>query len=373
MTDSTLGYEYEEINWTTPRSFDNPYEQFLLTQSSMASMNHNTPGPNYTTSSDSHEEESLEDIASGFENLNIGSESREATDTDGDSVESGGLITTMEHQAPSAYTNFPAANTIKSEDSELSTGSFHSIVHMQAKLTQYGNGQNGSSAQSAGDATSSSQRGSGPGGYRYGPCHQSERGGQGRDERGYEDKKNPKKRKREPPVRRGQRYACPYFKRSPLLYSDQSACTGPGFGTIHRLKYALAAEVASRLLTMDREHLYRDHVIFPCPRCAIIFTADSNRVLHLAREERFLRMDRSAVSYDHGMSKDQETQLRQRTIASQSDVEKWNVVNKILFPEEDTEHFPAPCEFFDAIHHFRYFRTNKVQIMTTITPSIKLS
>ena len=33
------------------------------------------------------------------------------------------------------------------------------------------------------------------------------------------------------------RYACPYFKRNPQKYGGRSACSGPGWESVHRVKY----------------------------------------------------------------------------------------------------------------------------------------
>ncbi len=34
---------------------------------------------------------------------------------------------------------------------------------------------------------------------------------------------------------------CPFFKRDPLRHSKHRSCTGPGWTTVHRVKYALSA------------------------------------------------------------------------------------------------------------------------------------
>ena len=33
------------------------------------------------------------------------------------------------------------------------------------------------------------------------------------------------------------RYACPFFKRNPQEYGNRSACSGPGWESVHRVKY----------------------------------------------------------------------------------------------------------------------------------------
>ena len=50
--------------------------------------------------------------------------------------------------------------------------------------------------------------------------------------------RDPKRPKPDSPVFSGQRrFACPFFKRNPARHHEVRSCLGPGFKTIHRLKY----------------------------------------------------------------------------------------------------------------------------------------
>lgn len=55
------------------------------------------------------------------------------------------------------------------------------------------------------------------------------------DENG-EGKRGSKRSRTETPLAR--KFACPFFKNNPSNYKDKQACTGPGWITISRLKYA---------------------------------------------------------------------------------------------------------------------------------------
>lgn len=41
-----------------------------------------------------------------------------------------------------------------------------------------------------------------------------------------------------PEVRLGRKFACPYFKREPRKHRKHRSCVGPGWTTVHRVKYA---------------------------------------------------------------------------------------------------------------------------------------
>jgi hypothetical protein len=263
-TDTTPGCEYEECYSTTPRSFSDPYEQYLLAQSSMASESHNAPGSNYTTTTDNHEEAHFDDMTNRLKNMKLEKENYrpDVVDTDpvvddtlsSDDVRKSEEFATAEHSAlwssdgnknglngiPDDQSVSPALATIKQEDLGSCMVPCHPFVMMQAKITQCSNQQDGNSSQSTSgshiEGSTSNQGAHFLNGSNGLPSNHGDQKGQGQDDD--EDKKRSRKRKRGPAAVDRQKFACPYFKRSPAEHSKQGACTGPGFISIHRLKYA---------------------------------------------------------------------------------------------------------------------------------------
>jgi hypothetical protein len=65
-----------------------------------------------------------------------------------------------------------------------------------------------------------------------------------------ENDENDGKRQRHPttmdPAAGRPRFACPYFKRSPMAVAKIRSCSGPGWNSIHRVKYAFSSGFAAR-------------------------------------------------------------------------------------------------------------------------------
>lgn len=68
---------------------------------------------------------------------------------------------------------------------------------------------------------------------------------------------------------RQNRFACPFYKHDRRFYANWRVCRGPGFDSIHRLKYEELRERHWPRLTAFREHIYRRHAApkFRCSRC----------------------------------------------------------------------------------------------------------
>lgn len=124
------------------------------------------------------------------------------------------------------------------------------------------------------------------------------------------------------------RLACPFFKRNPRRYKDQSKCVGPGWMTVHRLK----------------EHLYRRHMLpIHCYRCREVFTSDLLLQLHSRSDVRCaVRDDASGEQELEGIDASQERQLRSRKRTDKTEEDKWRDVFRICFPADDPESFPTP-------------------------------
>lgn len=126
------------------------------------------------------------------------------------------------------------------------------------------------------------------------------------------------------------RYACPFFKRNPQKYGSRSACSGPGWESVHRMK----------------EHLYRSHAQpIHCPRCNLNLASQQDLIEHLSSKDRC--EESGGVSNQKGNSiegfdEEQEKKLRRRSQSGQTENEKWIEVYKILFPKDDHSKIPSP-------------------------------
>jgi hypothetical protein len=58
------------------------------------------------------------------------------------------------------------------------------------------------------------------------------------------------------------KFACPYFKRNPRKYQSMRSCTGPGFDTVHRLKYVLIPGMSSSNLIDTTGNTFIDFIAF---------------------------------------------------------------------------------------------------------------
>lgn len=91
-----------------------------------------------------------------------------------------------------------------------------------------------------------------------------------------------------------------------------------------------------------REHLYRRHRSTHCPRCWEEFDEDDDLAYHLrTRPQHCLERDKPELN---GFDSTQEIQLRSRTGVPFDEEERWRHVYRILFPHDDHDNMPSPCE-----------------------------
>ncbi|KAF2736281.1 hypothetical protein EJ04DRAFT_551355 [Polyplosphaeria fusca] len=122
------------------------------------------------------------------------------------------------------------------------------------------------------------------------------------------------------------RFACPFYKRDPGRHQTFTSCRDPGFISVARLK----------------EHLYRRHLLpIQCNRCCSTFPSESSLKEH-QRDPRGCEVREQAPR--EGFDKDQERKLKskKRSQVHLSEEDKWNVVYKILFPDDDEAEMPSP-------------------------------
>lgn len=141
-----------------------------------------------------------------------------------------------------------------------------------------------------------------------------------------EDNEAPKPKKAKSEETEVKRLACPFFKRNPHRYKDQSKCVGPGWTTVHRLK----------------EHLYRRHMLpIHCYRCHEVFPSDRLLQLHSRSEAQCALRDDSAHGLE-GIDAAQERLLRSRRRTDRSEEDKWRDVFRICFPADMPDAMPTP-------------------------------
>jgi hypothetical protein len=165
---------------------------------------------------------------------------------------------------------------------------------------------------------------------------------------------------------KSRKFACPYYKRDPLMTTNHRSCAGPGWDTVHRVKYDFdssldpaspharhlgrqCAEYRSLLLTLcSREHLHRRHALpIRCERCCVTFRTDLELSSHLRQPQACEVREGPLLC---GFNKEQERQLRSRRKTGLDEAGKWKEVYKILFPDDDEALMPSPCGFsFDSL------------------------
>lgn len=146
------------------------------------------------------------------------------------------------------------------------------------------------------------------------------------DDDGNERNKRPRSNRADPGKKGDPRrkLACHYFKRNPEKHSQRSACTGPGWDKVHRVK----------------EHLYRQHILRQCSRCYLNFKTDEELQEHQRQPQSCeLRVENRMEGIDHIKLK----QLQSRKgLAGTSERERWEAVYRILFPDDDFSQMPTP-------------------------------
>jgi hypothetical protein len=139
--------------------------------------------------------------------------------------------------------------------------------------------------------------------------------------------------------------ACPYFKCNPRKSYPSKKCYGPGWDSVHRIKYVTVNDQSKPLkLISVREHLYRVHSMpLHCRRCYVTF--DNEDQLNDHSRLPVSCTIRKAVPME-GFNKDQEKSLKGRRtmFRAGSEEEKWKIVYLILFPNTAPGRLPSPCK-----------------------------
>jgi hypothetical protein len=140
--------------------------------------------------------------------------------------------------------------------------------------------------------------------------------------------------------------ACPYYKRNPFREFPSNRCSGPGWNSVHRLKYRCPDHNFDTLrLTFVREHLHRVHSMpLHCRRCYITFDNENQLNEHSRLEESCSIREKISME---GFNKDQEKELKSRRAmfrAGGSEEKKWQTVYLILFPDTPFGSMPSPCK-----------------------------
>ncbi|PSN74263.1 hypothetical protein BS50DRAFT_11989 [Corynespora cassiicola Philippines] len=114
--------------------------------------------------------------------------------------------------------------------------------------------------------------------------------------------------------------------RMAIIQGLKISCRDPGFTMVARLK----------------EHLYRRHLLpIQCNRCCSTFPNDPALRDH-QRDPRGCQI-REQIPLE-GFNKDQERKLKskKRSLVFQSEEEKWKIVYRILFPDDNETDMPCP-------------------------------
>jgi hypothetical protein len=140
------------------------------------------------------------------------------------------------------------------------------------------------------------------------------------------------------------KFACPFNKRDPERHQFWRSCIGPGWDSVHRTKYVSWTTKTVLLTNGIREHVYRRHARpIACQRCSTIFDSEASLTYHATSPIPC----KVSVSEDvSGFTKDQEKRLRSRKRPlGQTEVDRWNQMYRILFPDAGDGLMPSPCKF----------------------------
>ncbi|KAI1311748.1 hypothetical protein F5Y03DRAFT_410012 [Xylaria venustula] len=140
--------------------------------------------------------------------------------------------------------------------------------------------------------------------------------------------------------------ACPFHKHNPKAHK-KTLCVKGGW-SIHRLK----------------EHLYRVHLLpkHNCPRCQSRFGDDKELQAHLRADD---PCKKSHVVPEEGIDQDTERKLRQRKKpnSGQTEIQRWNDIYLLLFPQADRNAIPSPYPDYDetTTHSKNFERYKRVE------------
>ncbi|KIW06211.1 uncharacterized protein PV09_02688 [Verruconis gallopava] len=126
------------------------------------------------------------------------------------------------------------------------------------------------------------------------------------------------------------RFACPFYKRNPDNHQRWRSCRGPGWEEVRRVK----------------EHVYRRHMLFTCPRCLQHFEEKSLLDGHAQSDVPCTKATTPPPQDIEGCSQEQERKLRcRKRPPGETDEDRWAEMYRILFGD-DCE-VPGPYYDFD--------------------------
>lgn len=135
--------------------------------------------------------------------------------------------------------------------------------------------------------------------------------------------------------------ACPFFAHDPAKYGKVRTCCGPGFPSVHRVKYVKTPDpgVYTRgntetLTDFGREHLWRRHLLKGeyCPRCHEGFDSKDECNTHL-RASADLQCPISDDDAPEGIDKETELKIKGRRYRNgMTPAQKWEDIFQIIFP-----------------------------------------
>lgn len=174
-----------------------------------------------------------------------------------------------------------------------------------------------------------------------------EKKGQYGNDSGDESEDNVRRESKLAKVDTPHKLACPFFKRNPQRYRNARNCVGPGWDSVHRVKYINSSyhDFKSIPNLILREHLYRRHVLslYTCNRCYKDFK-DSYRLSLHQRAETACSICEGNLREGINETQRQKLKVRKKSVKSgptQTEAEKWNYMFRIIFPDDDK--IPGPC------------------------------
>ncbi|KIX01612.1 uncharacterized protein Z518_09338 [Rhinocladiella mackenziei CBS 650.93] len=138
----------------------------------------------------------------------------------------------------------------------------------------------------------------------------------------------------------GIQYACPFFKYAPSRFGSGWPCSTKGWPDCHRLK----------------EHLYKTHQVYLCPRCYSTFKTGREWHEHLrARNICEVRERDYAVGLDELQCEILRNRTTKRKECGGDEDQYWRQIYKICFPHVDDAHIPSP--YFEGEASSRAYHT----------------
>ncbi|KAE9363847.1 hypothetical protein N431DRAFT_356502 [Stipitochalara longipes BDJ] len=128
------------------------------------------------------------------------------------------------------------------------------------------------------------------------------------------------------------KYACPYRKRNPRKYC------------LHAQRWRSCALTPRESVARVKEHLYRQHSIFPCQRCKLLFEDQAAVDLHLREPQPCQLQD---INHVDGITVDIVLKLKsKKKKPNQTEAERWKDIYRLLFPNDiiPDPHFEAVQE-----------------------------